>query len=203
MTPFRAALSLAALLVATVAHAAFSDGLSPEERAASGVAKLAPAQVAALDGLIARDVELAHQGGVTGFSSDFAARHTAREREAAGIDRLSEKEVLNLDALAARAISLGPPPSDTFTYQARPKPPVPETIITEPPKLSVHGDVAVMFGAGSHGTSFFGTSADVFVTDPSGKFTLGVGVSEIRSRGYFGPYGPYCAAFDGPPFAGW
>jgi len=199
----RAGVALTALMLATVAHAGFGGGLSPDEQALSGIARLTPAQVAALDALVAHDVDLAHQGGVTGFSSDFAARHTAQERAAAGIDQLSEKEILNLDALVARAISFGPSSSETFSYQGRPKAPVPETLITEPPKLTVHGDVSVTVGLGSHGSSFFGTSADVFVTDPSGRFTVGIGVSDYRGRGYFGPFGPYCGAFDGPPYAGW
>jgi hypothetical protein len=195
------------MLAAAVAHAAaepFCTALSAQERAASGISRLSPAQVATLDGLVGRDVTLARQGGVTGFSSNFTARHTAQERAAAGIDRLSGGERSALDALAARAIALPPPPSDTFAYEPPAAPPgMQDVLVTAPPKLQIHGDLSVMVGGGSHGSSFFGTSEDLFVTDPSGRFTVGVGFSEFRGKGLIGPYGPYCPAFYGPPFGDW
>ncbi len=60
-----------------------------------------------------------------------------------------------------------------------------------------------MVGAGGHGSSFYGTSEDLFVTDPSGKFTLGLGFSEFHGKGLVGPYGPYCPIPYVPPYAGW
>jgi hypothetical protein len=203
----RAAIAGAALLVATVMAAAetpFSEGLSPQERGASGVARLTPAERATLDGLVGRDVILARQGGVTGFSSTFAARRTPKERIAAGMDRLSEAERSNLDAFAARAIASPPPPSDTFAYEPRPAPPgMEEVLVTAPPKLQVHGDLSVTVGGGGHGSSFFGTSEDLFVTDPSGRFTVGIGFSEFKGKGFFGPYGLYNPVLCGPPFGDW
>jgi hypothetical protein len=64
----------------------------------------------------------------------------------------------------------------------------------------VHGDLSLTVGAGSHGSSFYGTSLDLFASDPSGKFTIGVGVSDYRGRGLIGPY---CPVFLEPPFMGW
>jgi hypothetical protein len=55
---------------------------------------------------------------------------------------------------------------------------------------------------------------DVYVTDPSGKFTLGVGYEEFRGKGPLAlydpylPYGPYSAygpigpGYFGPPYWG-
>jgi hypothetical protein len=220
---FRAALAAAALLLAGRAPAAeirFLEGLSTEERDSIGISKLAPAQAAGLDKLVSHDVTLAEEGGVTGFSSAFVSRHTPAERAAAGIGLLSDTERAALDALVARAIALGPPPEQPFVYSpppAKPAPaaPPPETLVSAPLHAEIHGDVSLMVGGGSHGTSFYGTSLDLNVTDPSGKFTLGVSFDEFRGKGIlplygpFAPYGPYAAygpigpAYVGPPYWGW
>jgi hypothetical protein len=218
----RVGLGGAALLLATWANAAeikFVEGLTPEERIAVGAQKLTPAQAAYLDGLVSHDVTIAWEGGVTGFSSAFLDRHTAAERAAAGTRALSSSERVALDVLVARAIALGPPPDQPFTYSppAKPAPPPPpaETLVSAPLHAEVHGDVSLTVGAGSHGSSFYGTSFDLNVTDPSGRFTLGVGYEQFHGKGFFplvgpyGPYGPYSAygpvgpGYVGPPYWGW
>ncbi len=194
------------MLLATMAGAAepgFSDGLSAQEKAACGITKLTAAQVAGLNVLVGHDVTLARQGGVTGFSSAFAARHSAQERAVAGIDLLTDKERSMLDLMAARAIAMGPPPSQAFAYAPPAAPPPAATLVSAPLTAEVHGDLSLTVGGGSHGSSFYGTSMDLFVTDPSGKFTLGVGFSEYRGKGFFGPYGPYCPIYLGPPLPDW
>jgi len=193
----------AALSLATAAGAAelgFSDGLSAGERAACGIARLTPAQVGALNALVEHDVILARQGGVSGFATAFSARHSARERAEAGIDALSDRERAALDGFAARAVAMGPPPMQVFTYE--PPPPAPPRVsLPAPHTVEVHGDLSLTVGGGGHGSSFYGASADVFVTDPTRTFTVGVGVAEFRARGWAGPYGPYglyCAPYAGP-----
>lgn len=204
------ALACAALLLALgarAAEAAFSDGLTPEERAGCGIPALTAGERASLDALVARDVLLARQGGVTGFSSAFCARHSAIERTAAGLDRLTAAERAGVDSLVARTIALGPPPMQAFTFSPPPKPtPAPvEKVVSDISKAQVHGDVSFTVGGGAHGQNFYGGSADVFVTDPTGKFTVGVGVEEFRGRGLlglYGPNGPYCPVYGGQPFLG-
>lgn len=194
-----------AILVATAATSAaaadgFSAGLLPTERAASGIATLTPAQAAALDSLVKRDVDLAHQGAVTGFSSAFTERCTPTERAAAGIDLLPAKDRAVLDSLVARAIATGPAPGQAVSYAPPPGAVSSAATVSRPPGLDVHGDLSFSIGAGSHGSNFYGTSADVFATDPSGKFTLGVGFSEYRGHGLL----PLCdPALLGPPIGGW
>jgi|SRR5580658_9734205 hypothetical protein len=224
----RAGIAFAAALLAMSAHgyeARFVDGLSAQEKAATGIAKLTAAQAASLDVLVSHDATLAQQGGVTGFSSGFLARHSDAERSAAGIDRLSDKEKSILDILVARTIALGPPPDQPFTYsppQAKvtppPAPPAPsEVTVSAPRHMEVHGDVSFTVGAGGHGSNFYGTSMDFNVTDPSGKFTLGVGFDDYHGKGLlplyppygpYGLYGPYSAygpigpGYVGPPYWG-
>jgi hypothetical protein len=211
----QAALACMALLLAAAARAGeagFTSGLSPGDQAAFGMSKLTGPQVAALDALVSRDVTLAHQGGVTGFSSAFCARHSERELADSGIDRLSREDRTALDMLAARAIAMGPPPTNSFAYAppSRPVPapaPVPsETVVSERSRMQVHGDITLTVGGGSHGRSFYGTSADVFVTDPTGRFTVGVGFEEFRGRGLIdlcGPYSIYGPVNGGYPYLGW
>lgn len=223
--PVRVCLLGASLLLATLARAAdidFSGGLSSEERTASGLGHLSASEAAVLNGLVNQDVMLARDGGVTGFSSGFCDRHWDRERLSAGLVRLSANERAALDRYAARAIALGPPPDAPFSYSppratvaplaSAPKP-TPNPIVSTLEHMEVHGDVSFTIGGGSHGSSFYGTSMDAYVTDPSGKFTLAVGVSDYHSKGllaqcapdpayspfallgppygpYYGPYGP-------------
>ena len=213
--PLRLALRLlaasAALFLVARARAeepSFSAGLSSEDLTATGVSHLTAPEVAILDALVAQDVTAARQGGVTGFSTGFSARHWAHERVASGLDQLSASERAVLDRLTARAIALGPPPDDAFTYSppraapapviASPLKPTPsESLVTAVEKLEVHGDLSFTVGAGSHGSSFYGTSDDLYITDPSGKFTIAVGIDDYHGKGpigpFLGPFGPDCA----------
>jgi hypothetical protein len=188
-------------IAARAAGSGFTDGLSAEQKAASGITRLNAPQLAALNTLVDHDMTLARQGGVTGFSSEFAARHTPQELAAAGVDRLSVKERAVLNALAGQAIAMGPSPSQTFEYVPPPPTPPVETLVSAPLGLQVHGDVSFTVGGG-HGSNFYGSSVDLFVTDPSGKFTLGIGVGEYRGKGLFWPYalsGPIYGPVYGPP----
>jgi hypothetical protein len=211
--PFRL-VAIGAMLtaVAGAAPEGFIEGLSAPEQLRAGVAKLSDSQRAVLDGLVARDVQSAHDGGVTGFSTTFLARHNAAEESAAGVARLGPTERAALDRFAARSIAIGPPPDDMFVYSppaAKAEPPPSTTNVSEPLRAQVHGDLSLTVGGGSHGRSFYGTAADVRVTDPSGKFTIAVGFEQFKGKGLlglcsdFGPYGPYGPALAGPPYLGW
>jgi hypothetical protein len=206
----RAGLACAALLLAVSAHAAdegFCENLSPQESASAGVSRLTGDQVAALDALVSHDTTLARQGGVTAFASAFLARHTESERASAGLDSLSDKESAALDRIVARTIALGPPPEQPFAYsppKAKPAPSPSKLQVSAPLRAEVHGDLSLTVGGGSHGRSFYGTSADLSVTDPTGRFTVGVGFEEFKGKGLlglYGPYGPYSLYGPvGPPY---
>ena len=181
------------VLGARASAASFTDNLSSDQRAAVGVSKLSPSQAAILDALVAQDVRLAHEGGVTGFSSSFSERHWDRERLASGLDHLTPQERAALDSLAASAIAIGPPPDQAFAYSPPrvAQPPLPPAATVAPPmRAEIHGDVSFTVGAGSRGSSFYGTSVDLSVTDPTGHFTVAVGFDEYRGKGLLG----LCAA---------
>jgi hypothetical protein len=94
-----------------------------------------------------------------------------------------------------------------FAYAppAIPAPAPPTALVSAPMSIAVHGDVSLTIGGGSHGSSFYGGAMDVYVTDPTGHFTLGVGLEEIRSKGFFGACGPFGleAPDIGPPLRGY
>jgi hypothetical protein len=193
--------------------AGFSSGLSAEDRAACGIRRLSAAQVAALDEYVARDVALAHEGGVTGFSMAFTARLSPAEAAAAGIAALTAGERTDLDRLAARDVAVGPPPEQAFVYSPRapaaapvPKGPPANPVLSAIASMEVHGDVSFTVGGGSKGRSFYGTSVDLYATDPTGHFTLGVGLDDYRGRGLFLPPGAYPELdpfVPGPPWLGY
>jgi hypothetical protein len=179
-------LALSLLLLGASARAAeteFLSTVSPADKVASGISHLTAGQQAALDRFANRDITLAREGDVTGFSGSFSERRTDQERKEAGIDTLARRELDNLDALVATAIADHPIRFQATAPTAAHATPPPSIVLT-PPKLEVHGDLTLMAGAGSGGRSFYGTAMDVVMTDPSGKFTLAVGYSVIRSKGY-------------------
>ena len=168
----------------------FVGSLSDADAKACGLAHLTTAQKAEIDRLAMRDITLAREGGVSAFSASFVSRRSDTERMASGITSLNQTERDNLDAAVASAIAYHP-----MTYQAQaaataPAPkaaPVAQTWSLPPPKWDIHGDVSLTIGGGSHGSSFYGAGMDVYATDPSGRFTLGVGVAEFHAKGYYLP----------------
>lgn len=172
----------AALLVTSSSRAAvaFSQILTPAERSATGYAHLKSQQVTALDALIQRDIDAARQGNVTGFARTFTQRRTPEERVRAGIDQLTEIERGQLDRLVAATLAsrpvvpyIAPPPSADS----------PAEVTLEKAKPKVHGQVSAFYGQSSGGGSFYGGSFDAMMIDPTGKYAIGIGLSEIRTRG--------------------
>jgi hypothetical protein len=193
----RLTLAGAALLAAVCARSAdlsFVGNLSTAQKSSAGLSKLSSSQESILDALVTQDVTLAHDGGVTGFSSAFSERHMEREGLASGLTALNPQERAALDTYAATAIAIGPPPEQTFSYSPpRATPSVaipPKAAVATPLKAEIHGDISFTVGGSSHGGSFYGTSMDVAVTDPTGHFTVAVGFDDYRGKGLLG----LCAA---------
>jgi len=166
----------------------FCETLSPAEKAACGVSLLSPVQASALDALVARDVSLAREGEVSGFSTTFLQRRTAAEQARAGLDRLGADPRARLDTLVARAIATPVSAKAAFTYQPRPAAPL-ESV--KPPGPELHGDISFTVGGGKGG-SFYGTSMDLTLVDPEQRYSITVGYSVFRGKGccYY-PYLPF------------
>ncbi len=168
------------LVAARAEQVPFSQILSPAERVATGFSRLTPPQAKALDALIERDIDSARQGDVVAFAKSFTQRRTAEERQRAGIDQLTDTERAQLDRLVATVLARRPVVPfvpNRFTPAGQ------DGVTLIKPKPEVHGEVSLFYGAGSGGRSWYGGAFDATVTDPSHKFTLGVGLSEVHSRG--------------------
>ena len=187
------------ILAGTAAGAGFSESLTPQEKEASGVVQLGPAQVSKLDALVAKDEALAREGAVTGFSTSFSQRRTHQERLDAGLERLSASQRARLDSLVAFAIANPGPVIPVF----RPRPAPPAASFSSPAlKPEIHGDVSLTVGGGK-GVSFFGSRLDLNLTDPMGKYSISVSISQYRGKGLSFP-DPGLPLFPGhPPITGY
>lgn len=191
-------LSLCALgALAAQAQIPFSHTLMPYDWRAAGFPHLTTPEARVLDQLIQRDLDSARQGDVVAFAKTFTQRRTPEERKASGIDQLTPAERATLNALVASAIAARPR-SPVLTSKGPLKDPTADNIPTR--RLPhVHGQVSMFVGAGSGGTSFYGGSFDAVVTDPSHRWSVDVGVSQVRGKGYWG-CGPWSYSAD--PFIG-
>jgi hypothetical protein len=188
MTAPRISLSLLALLlliqlpVQGAAVAAFSSQLTSTEFAGIGLMALTPAELAALDLLVAREVAAARQGRVTAFRGTFISRRTSEEYAHAGLPRLTAPGQAQLNrsvaaALAAQNLPAPPPPAvavDTDGIEVR-----------SALKPEVHGAVTLGYGWSREGSYRFGT-VDTYYHDPQLGLTLGLGVGTARGSGLVG-----------------
>lgn len=179
---------VASLLFASVLNAAeggFIATLSEQQQTDAGLIRLSAEQQLALNRLVAREVGLARQGGVTAFAGTFLSRRKPEERAAAGLDQLTaaERDVLN-QAVAA-AIAAKPVPV-TLTRRLRDKE------LAANRRLETRGEVTFVYGRGSGGRDLVGGSVYTEVYDRETGISLGVGVSRYEGNGWWGyPYDFY------------
>jgi len=161
--------------------ASFSSTLPPAELTRCGVAALAPAQLASLDSLVARELLSAQQGKVRAFAGDFVSRRSEAERIEAGLDHLNAEETAVLNAAVATAIAAQhQAPTMNFRYQPHDQ----TTDLAKPAReLEVHGVVSLTYGVGGGG-SYRRAAVYTEVSDPERNFTIGVGVDTIEGDGF-------------------
>lgn len=200
MIPFRSLLLLVAVLsLGLLARAdeevRHSKTLSAAEFSSTGLEKLSSDQLAVLDALVRRDLNQAQLVSKTPRAARFSERLSADERHNAGLDQLSAEQLAQVDATVAARIA---PPSGGFSVTgSSPTPPIQSWKIRRDPEI--HGSATLMVAAGSHGYRAYGGALDVYYVDPTNKFTLGVGISEVRSKGgLYRGYGDDCYLYDEP-----
>ena len=192
---------LRAVFAAALTSAAFADGtprsftanLSAENRTASGVAKLTEAQCGALDQQVQREVATARQGDTVAFATSFTHRRTPQQRVDAGLDHLMTPELNQLDRLVAVAVADRPPPTGPASAANITTPPSSSNWVEiTPRKMEVHGEMALTFVSAGSGRNGYGASVVTTATDPSGKFSVTVGISQFYGKGLRFPYGYEC-----------
>jgi hypothetical protein len=182
------------LVVAVHAEqAGFISTLSEENKTAVGFARLTPAQQTALNAQIQSEIAIARQGDTVAFSTSFSHRRTPQQRKDAGLDRLMTPELARLDTLVATAVAAKPAPAGPTltTPLATTATPSSDWVDITPRKMEVHGEVTLAYMWGSGGQRGYGASMVTTATDPSGKFSFTVALSQFRGTGFCHPYDEY------------
>ena len=172
---------LAVALTATVRAAdftRFSQVLSAEQRAATGLDQLTSDQLAVLDALVRHDDAYAVPSTVANpRPARFSQRLNADERRNAGLARLSTDQLTRLDALVEQRVPLRIPVAAPTAGAAAP------TMEIERVRPQIHGAVTLGMGWGSGGYSEMGGSMVVDYYDPAHNFDLLMGYSEVHTKG--------------------
>jgi len=173
-------------------QAGFTSTLSAENKTASGIVRLTEPQVAALDQQVQRELTSARQGKTVAFASTFTHRRSPLQRTEAGLDTLTTPELAQLDRLVAAALANLPPPNGpTVTAPASTALSPSAYVEILPRKMEIHGEVTLAYVWGSGGGHGYGTSMVTTATDPSGKYSLTVGISQFTGKGFHHFYDPY------------
>jgi len=160
--------------------ARFSKTLAFADFAQTGLARLNSDQLAALDALVRRDLVAAEFVTKTPRAARFSQRLSADERRVAGLTLLSEPELAQLDLQVERLMP-APRSSTTTPYTTGGTNAVPSVTLRRAPEI--HGEVTLLYGAGSGGFSEMGGSLVVSVEDPAHHMAIAVGYSELHTKG--------------------
>lgn len=182
------------LAVASVAAAGnpsrFSQSLSPAQQAEVGLEQLNGDQIAILDALVRRDAE--GKGAVAPAAvapARFSERLSADELRNSGLVSLNTTQRQRLDGAVQQyahpELAVGtasPLRSDLSGLSTK--------TLSRPPEI--HGSFTLMYGVGSHGYSERGGAMELSYEDPSKGLAVGVGYSELHTKGGDGFYRPLC-----------
>jgi hypothetical protein len=156
---------------------------------------LSDEQLASLNTQIQQEISVARQGDTVAFSTTFTHRRTPQQRKDAGLDHLMTPELTRLDALVATAVATKPIATSPTITQSATTPATPSSNWVEitPRKMEVHGELTLTYMSGSGGRSGYGASMVTTATDPSGKFSFTVALSQFqfKGKGFRHPYDEY------------
>jgi hypothetical protein len=171
---------LLALTSLRAAEGGFTATLSNEQKNVSGLVSLTPAELTALDQIVADEVGLARQQNLGEFSENFVARRSDEQRQLAGLNRLTAEQQARLNELVAAAIASRAKPKD------RPRIRDSEVLLpARPPEI--HGSVTLSYGWG-RGGSIRGESLWLDYYDPESRVGIGVGIANYSGNGFYDYY---------------
>ena len=193
-------LGLALLLAAAGAGRAraaddtrFSATLTAEQRAAAGLVRLTPDNLAVVDGLVRQDLAASRYQHNAVDGTRFTQRRTTRERELAGLAHLTPAEQAQLDELVGRRIADANPVEVVPAVATAAAAAVRTVKYVAPPEI--HGSVSLTVGGG-RGGSFVGGGVELTYDDPEHRYSVAVAYSVFRGRGL-----PWCVGPAGEPLA--
>ena len=133
------------------------------------------------------EIATARQGDTVAFATSFTHRRTPQQRVEAGLDHLMTPELNQLDQLVAVAVANRPPPTEPLA--AAPANPLSSNWVEiTPRKMEIHGEMSLTYVSAGSGRNGYGASMITTATDPSGKFSITVGVSQFYGKGLYHPY---------------
>jgi hypothetical protein len=99
-------------------------------------------------------------------------------------------ELARLDELVAVAVATKPSAiGPTVTQLTTTTTPTSDWVDITPRKMEVHGEVTLAYTWGSSGQRGYGASVITTATDPSGKFSITLGLAQFHGNGFYYPYG--------------
>ncbi|HTL67450.1 MAG TPA: hypothetical protein VL200_07305 [Lacunisphaera sp.] len=162
------------------AEGGFSTTLTPGQLAASGLARLSVEERAALDRIVAAEMDESRiEAGVV-LTGTFASRRSDAEMKATGLDRLKPDELASLNELIAA--------SSLVRLQPRERPRLrSDDVVSAHRKPEVHGSLSLSYGWGGGGTM---RGADLWLdySLPDLGLHLGVGLSRYSGSPLFNYY---------------
>lgn len=167
----------------------FTETLAGGEQSSAGLARLSAKQIEELNRQITKELKLARQGDVRGFSTSFSQRRTAAQREAAGLNLLTDAELKTLDDVIARTMAQPSLPGTVARAASV------DSIETTRIKPEVHGEVSLAYGMTSGGRSLYGGSMALSVEDPKSGISTAIRYSQFRGDGLFFGGGFGCGGF--------
>lgn len=188
MIPYRvirSGLLLAGLLAALggplgAAEGGFIASLSSDNFSAAGLASLTELERAALDRLVAGDINRAGLLKTSALPGKLSDRHNETIRKEAGLDRLTAEQLAKLNELVDGAIYNRPQPKLRPRLQA-------SEVLSEKGRIRVHGGFSLTYGW-TGGRSFREVGGWVSYYDTETGLGIGFGYSQGSGDGLYGYY---------------
>lgn len=195
--------AFAAAFISAAEPTNFISTLSSENKTAAGITRLTEPQIASLEAQVQHEIAVARQGDTVAFSTSFTHRRSPMQRSEAGLDQLMTPELNKLDSLVAAELTNRPKPAGplilapaTAASSATPG----NYVELLRKKMEIHGEVTLAYVAGSGGAHGYGASMVTTATDPTGKYSFTIGLSQFYGKGLGYGYGYGCRRYPYSPY---
>ncbi|HVZ65359.1 MAG TPA: hypothetical protein VG936_12370 [Lacunisphaera sp.] len=185
------ALGLLGLGARLAAESGFSTTLTADQLAASGLARLTADERAALDRIVASEMDESRITAGIVLAGTFVSRRSDAEMKATGLDRLRPAELASLNELVAA--------SSVVRLQPRERPRLrSDDVVSAHRKPEVHGSLSLSYGWGG-GATIRGADLWLDYSLPDLGLHLGVGLSRYSGSPRF----DYYPAVFNPAYSGY
>lgn len=176
-------LALVLLAVGSRVEAAaggFSTTLTADQLAASGLVRLTADERAALDRIVAAEMDESRVAEGIVLAGTFASRRSEAEMKATGMDRLKPAELASLNELVAASTLVRVQPRERPRLRS-------DDVVSAHRQPEVHGSLSLSYGWGG-GTTMRGADLWLDYSLPDLGLHLGVGLSRYSGSPLFDYY---------------